>query len=74
MGGTVPRRRPGDGHRSGTPDQARAWFFGHNVDSETVGVNTYFGGLPLYLAALDEASRDGYPSLQTSHGQTASSL
>lgn len=55
-------------------DQARAWFFGHNVDGKTVGVNTYFGGLPLYLAALDEASRDGYPSLQTSHGQTASSL
>lgn len=40
--------------------EARAWFFGHNVVGKPVGVNTYFGGFPAYLAALRAAEERGW--------------
>lgn len=47
--------------------EARAWFFGHNVDGKRPGVNTYFGGLPNYLAALKKSADAGYPELVTDY-------
>lgn len=43
--------------------QARAWFYGGNVDGKSFAVNTYFGGVPNYLAACSRAERDGYRDL-----------
>lgn len=45
--------------------EARAWFFGHNVEGKRAGVNTYFGGLPNYLEALKTSADSGYPELVT---------
>ena len=40
--------------------EARAWFFGHNVDGKPVGVNTYFGGFPEYLRTLEDVEARGW--------------
>ena len=42
---------------------ARAWFYGGNVEGRRLEINTYFGGLPAYIAAANEIATNGYIEL-----------
>lgn len=43
--------------------QARAWFYGGNVDGRRLEINTYFGGVPAYVTEANGLAATSYEAL-----------